>query len=165
MHDDSVAMSRWLCHAAPGAIGETTAAVCVFAGRNGSQAPMLEDVTEAVTEALDEIFDAESTLCANGPHTEVDAAADGDWLTVRLRGQGRWPADATETHLRDLADRVELSLDEGGDTMTVLFEFPSRPDSADVRDVGGTIGPCPASGRRRRAAPRALSPARRRPRC
>ena len=178
MQDDSsaVAMSRWFFHAAPGAIQETTEAVRVFAGDHGSQPPMLEGVTVAVAEALDQIFDAESTLsAAGGPDTVVDAAADGDWLSVRLRGLGRWPAFATETHLRDLADRVEMSVDAHGE-VTVLFEFPSDPDRTNVSDRLDPIVANPASRSsstartvrcrsvpRRRRAPRrrAATPARR----
>lgn len=160
MHDDGsdVAMSRWLCHAAPGAIRQTTTAVCVFAGRYGSRPPMLKRVTAAVTQALDEIFGTAGPLCAGRPGTVVDAAADGVWLAVRLDGPGRWPAGATEARLRDLADRVEISVDERSGTMTVLFEFPSDPE--------GT-GPCRTGARRRTTSSRyaALSQARRRPRC
>jgi hypothetical protein len=162
MHDESgdVAISRWLCQAGPGAIGETTAAVCVFAGRHGSQLPTLTGVTAAVSEALDEIFAAGTALCAGSPDTVVDAAADREWLTVRLQGPGHWPADATEMRLRDLADRAEISFDEPSATMTVLFEFPSGAS------VTPGTEPCPAPGLRRRKASRprraALSQARRR---
>lgn len=153
MQDDGsdVAMSRWLYRAATGAIGQTTAAVCVFAGRYGSRPPTLKCVTAAVTEALDEIFGADS---ASSPDTVVEAAADSEWLTVRLQGPGRWPADATETRLRDLADNVELSYDERSATMTVLFEFPADPDRTDTRSIGGAIVPCRAGRRRRRASGR-----------
>ena len=159
MQDDSsaVAMTRWLCHATPGAIGRTTAAVGVFAGRHGSRPPMLEGVTAAVTEALGEIFDAD---------TEVDVAADGAWLTVRLRGPGRWPAFATESRLRDLADRVELSADEQDD-ITVLLEFPSDLTRTDVRAASTPrTRPCRATALTRRAGAGAGAvSARRRPRC
>lgn len=140
MHEDhdGVAVSHWLCHATPGTIARITAAVSGFAGSHGVLEPSLRRMTGGVTEALVDVFDAESDPVGAGEGTVVDAATDGLCLTVRLRGPGRWPADETLARLSALADRVELGSDERKDSMTVLLEFPSN--SAVGRDPGGRPG-------------------------
>lgn len=173
MHEDDsgVAMSRWLCHATPGTIARTTAAVRGFACVHGMPAQVPRRMTAAVTEALVEVFDAETELVGTRDGTVVDAATDGVCLTVRLQGPGRWPADSTCGRLGTLADRVELSFDEHGGSMTVLLEFPSEGGAHGPR-AGGLRGGFPSraarrcsrspSGLRRRAD--TMRRARRRPR-
>lgn len=120
--DSGVAMSHWLCRAAPDALGWATSEVGAFAGAHGSCPAALTRVAVAVSEALVEVFDAESASHAG---TVVDAATDGLWLTVRLEGPGTWPEAAGRARLGALADRVELSVDDRSGSVTALFEFPS----------------------------------------
>lgn len=168
--DSGVAVSRWLYRAAPDALRWATAEVGVFADAHGSCPATLVRVTAAVSEALVQVFDAESTVHAG---TVVDAATDGLWLTVRLQGPGSWPAASTEARLSVLADRVELSFDESSDSMTALFEFPSDAEGdggeAPGRSrapVATSADPTPArrcAARRRRATRPQRSASRRRP--
>lgn len=170
MKDDSdVAVSRWLCRAEPDARGWVASEVGVFAGAHGSCPATVTMMGAAVSEALVELFDAESASHAG---TVVDAATDGLWLSVRLQGPGCWPATAVQARLTGLAHRVEMGFDGGGASMTALFEFPSdagggcertRGDgpllSTDARTREGS----PRCTARRRPAARRQSARRRRP--
>ncbi len=154
MHGDEigVATARWQLGAQVRSIAEVRRDVTAFARRHGMGAASRQDLGVAVSEAV---------AVAVGPSAGadalaavvVDAATDGEWLSVRVRGAERaeYDDDAAVVLplMTALAARVEWDPGRGDEGGTSLMEFAMnehpRPDRGHLRHEG--------HGRRRRAAP------------
>ncbi|HEX8122838.1 MAG TPA: ATP-binding protein [Solirubrobacteraceae bacterium] len=99
-----------------------------FAGRQGMTTPARSDMAVAVSEAVTNTVRHAYGDDARGD-VVVDAASDGEWLTVRVADDGRGGTEdagsgAGVRLMRELADRLELSSGHGGVGTVVLMEFP-----------------------------------------
>jgi anti-sigma regulatory factor (Ser/Thr protein kinase) len=155
--DSDVTMARVTHEAAASAIGAVGRWVDDFAHRHGMRET--SDVNVAVTEAVKNTVRHAYPADAPGEVT-VDAATDGEWLTVRVADRG---CGAERAHvglgvplMAGLADRLEIGAGVDDVGTVVVMEFPiSTTDSSTRRSR--CRGEAPA-----RRASRATRPARRR---
>jgi hypothetical protein len=122
--DAGVAMSRWHCPQGSVDVARTTGLIAAFAGDHGMRNEDRTAVSRVVSQVL---------ACAAGEgHGEleavVDAATDGEWLTVWVRGtvpEGGDPVPAL-TAATATADRVDWVADHDA-AITVVMEFAIGP--------------------------------------
>jgi hypothetical protein len=122
--DAGVAMSRWHCPQGSVDVARTTGLIAAFAGDHGMRREDRTAVSQVVSQVL---------ACAAGDtraelEAVVDAATDGEWLTVWVRGTVaeagnpvRALAAATVT-----ADRVDWVAERDA-AITVVMEFAIGP--------------------------------------
>ena len=141
--DVGVAVARWECDAAVGAIATVRQGVNGFARRYGMRDAAREDLRAAVSEAVADAV-SRAGVRQGGHSVVVDAATDGAWLSVRVIGAE--PARSATAPMAlplvaALADRVEW--DPGGAEGTrVLMEFalaPAPPQVAAWRTCGRRV--------------------------
>ena len=112
--DGGVATERWSCDAGVG-MGQ---AVMAFARRHGMAPMATTDVGRAVEEAMSYAGDA----------VLVEAATDGEWLSVRVTGDGDEATSAgTLSRVVALSDRCEHGVASRGSGTAVLMEFAVTP--------------------------------------
>jgi anti-sigma regulatory factor (Ser/Thr protein kinase) len=120
MEDADMAMARWDDDAVPPAIERMRRGVTRFARLHGmsddDQVELAVAVTEVVTSAV------RSTGPCGG-RLAVDAATDGEWLSVRVADHGDG-AQLDVPLINGLADRTEFSTGNDGRGTVVLMEFP-----------------------------------------
>ncbi len=154
MHGDEigVATARWQLGARVGSIAEVRRDVTAFARRHGMAAASRQDLAVAVSEAVAVAVGSLGGAPAPGAIV-VDAATDGEWLSVRVRGAERAGHDGDPAVvlplMTALAARVEWDPGRGDEGGTSLMEFAM---TASPRDDRGSLRR-DAHGRRRRAAP------------
>ena len=119
--DPGVDIARWLCVPTAGGAVATTASVVDFAGRHGMDDAPSRNLERAVSGVLAHAVTAPCRPA--GDDIVVDAATDGDWLSVAVHGSAPRDADgAAEAAAGALADRLEWHVDRGA-RLAVLMEF------------------------------------------
>ena len=119
--EPEVAMARWRCVPRVGQVAWTARSIRSFALRHGMRSTACAPTMHAVSEVMEY---ASSSAC---PHdVDVEAASDGDWLTVIVRGCGHRDGDGASAHATavSVADRVEWHA--AGEDMAVVMEFRAR---------------------------------------
>ena len=125
--DSAVTMARVTHTAGAPAIAAVRWWVEQFARRYGMRETA--DLNVVVSEAMTDAVRRASPIDATG-EVVVDAATDGEWLTVRVAdsggGEGAGAGPGLQRTAR-LAGRVEVAAGDGDVGTVVLMEFPMRP--------------------------------------
>jgi serine/threonine-protein kinase RsbW len=125
-NDRAVATAHFLQPAVDAAVAQTRRWIVAFAGEHGMSAErrggLAVAVSEAVTNVVRHAYDDEDGEIV------LDAATDGEWLSVRVADTG-CGTESTSLGLglplmRELADRVEIGPALHGPGTVVLMEFP-----------------------------------------
>ena len=127
LEDVAVATATWRCTAAVPAIGLTRNGVDAFAREHGMAERRRRDVAVAVSEAVTNVVRHAYPVGAAGS-VRVDAASDGECLSVRVsdQGEGGETSDSLGLGLRlmdAIADRVEVGPPLDGNGTVVDMEF------------------------------------------
>src|SRR4051794_11332236 len=122
--EHEVAMARWVHQAASGAGAAARRDVTMFAQRHGMAEATARDVGVAVCRAVPYAADGSAALRSR---VVVEAATDGEWLSVRIDGDAdRSGGDADvvlDLLVCELADRFEFGTPWRGTGTSVLMEF------------------------------------------
>ena len=123
--EPEVAMARWRCVPRVGQVAWTARSIRSFAMRHGMRSAACAPTMHAVAEVMEYASSSGPKACLHD--VDVEAASDGDWLTVIVRGAGDRDGDGAAAHATavSLADRVEWHAAAGED-MSVVMEFRAR---------------------------------------
>ncbi len=158
---DGVVTARWELGGQIGAIADVRRDVAAFAGRYGMAAGGRADVGAAVSVAV-AVAAGPRAERAEGGAVVVDAATDGEWLSVRVRGEARCDHDADPSValplMVALAARVEWDPGRGEQGPRSLMEFPIEGDDGHRGGLDACARRTRRGGMRRGAAPRRTRP-------
>jgi hypothetical protein len=138
--EPAVVMARWDAGAVPPTATGLARAVSAFATRHGMHESLRQRLELLVEEAASAASDPSPY---DGSEMTVEAATDGDWLSVRLTGATRWDAARVERRLwlaQAVADRVEAGPTAGAAVTSVLMELPMAvpsPRTAALQPLAG----------------------------
>jgi hypothetical protein len=123
--ENEVAMARWVHEAASGTGAAARRDVTMFAQRHGMGEATAHEVGLAVCEAVPYAADNGATLRSR---VVVEAATDGNWLSVRIDGDANRSGGDADVVLDlplmcELADRFEYGTRWPGSGTSVLMEF------------------------------------------
>jgi hypothetical protein len=123
--ENEVAMARWVHEAASGTGAAARRDVTMFAQRHGMGEATARDVGLAVCQAVPYAADNGATLRSR---VVVEAATDGNWLSVRIDGDANRSGGDADVVLDlplvcELADRFEYGTRWPGSGTSVLMEF------------------------------------------
>jgi hypothetical protein len=167
--EHGVAMARWVHQVASGTGAAARRDVTMFAQRHGMGEATARDVGVAVCRAVPYAADVSAALRSR---VVVEAATDGEWLSVRIDGDadrsGRDADVVLDLLVCELADRFEFGTPWRGTGTSVLMEFAMtateapgatpawEEDPGSVRDRvaagcgrSGRVRVSPSSARRR----------------
>jgi anti-sigma regulatory factor (Ser/Thr protein kinase) len=127
--ESGVAIARFTGGASMASVGAARRWVIQFAREHGMHATA--DVALAVSEAVRTAVRHAYPPGARGD-LMLDAATDGEWLTVRVADRGGAPAASLGLGaplVARLAHRIEIAPGDGGVGTVVLMEFPMRVEA------------------------------------
>jgi hypothetical protein len=121
--DEGVRTQRWGREDGGDAVSDMRREVVAFARRHGMAPAILQDLAWAVAEAV-----AYAEGAAPRERMVVEAATDGEWVTVRVTGGAERAGSAAEAVLdlplvMSLSDRFEYGAGGRGAGTSVLMEF------------------------------------------
>ena len=125
--DLRVAMMRWRSAGGVALIAEMGDEVLAFARRHGMPRRASDDLRLAVSEAI-----AGAVARSRGGQVVVDAATDGEWLSIRVaHDHDPTPGDHDLPLVMTLPQRVERSVHEGRAHLLMEFEMGTEAPSAE----------------------------------
>lgn len=127
--DEGVVLARWDHALGSDAVATTTAAVAGFATRHGMATCQREATGSAIAAVLEH---AAAGRRSREHAVTIDAATDGRWLSIMLRGTALRSADENGAHaaVTAVCDRIEWPDDDRPNDrllLEILMARASRP--------------------------------------